>query len=139
MTDPDGGVYLFVKSQGDSGHARVHLPDGSNIPFDYEQGGWTRYKMSFDFTAYDGAGAVTVFVKPGCEGEWIQMAGCTNVCMNLTPGSGDKNDYHVWDGVSRVLPRKIVNKLLIFWEKTFKVLISTRKKAKENKLSGKST
>ena len=99
MTDPDGGVYLFIKSQGDSGHAKVCLPDGSNIPFDYEQGGWTRYKMSFDFTAYDGAGAVTVFVKPGCEGEWIQMAGCTNVCMNLTPGSGDKNDYQVWDGV----------------------------------------
>ena len=99
MTDPDGGVYLFIKSQGDSGHAKVCLPDGSNIPFDYEQGGWTRYKMSFDFTAFDGAGAVTVFVKPSCEGEWIQMAGCTNVCMNLTPGSGDKKDYHVWDGV----------------------------------------
>ena len=99
MTDPDGGVYLFIKSQGDSGHAKVCLPDGSNIPFDYEEGGWTRYKMSFDFAAYDGAGAVTVFVMPGCEGEWIQMAGCTNVCMNLTPGSGDKNDYQVWDGV----------------------------------------
>ena len=99
MTDPDGGVYLFIKSQGDSGHAKVCLPDGSNVPFDYEEGGWTRYKMSFDFTAYDGAGAVTVFVKPGCEGEWIQMAGCTNVCMNLTPGSGDKNDYQVWDGI----------------------------------------
>ena len=99
MTDPDGGVYLFIKSQGDSGHAKVCLPDGSNIPFDYEEGGWTRYKMSFDFSAYDGAGAVTVFVKPGCEGEWIQMAGCTNVCMNLTPGSGDKNDYQVWDGI----------------------------------------
>ena len=99
MTDPDGGVYLFIKSQGDSGHAKVCLPDGSNIPFDYEDGGWTRYKMSFDFNAYDGAGAVTVFVKPGCEGEWIQMAGCTNVCMNLTLGSGDKNDYQVWDGI----------------------------------------
>ena len=99
MTDADGGVYLFIKSQGDSGHARVNLPDGLHIDFDYEQGGWTRYKMSFDFTAYDGAGAVTVFVKPGCEGEWIQMAGCTNVCMNLTPGSGDKLDYQVWDGL----------------------------------------
>ena len=99
MTDPDGGVYVFIKNQGDSGHAKVCLPDGSSIPFDYEQNGWSRYKMSFDFTAYNGAGAVTVFVKPGCEGEWIQMAGCTNVCMNLTPGSGDKNDYHVWDGV----------------------------------------
>ena len=99
MTDPDGGVYVFIKSQGDSGHAKVCLPDGTSIPFDYEQGGWSRYKMSFDFAAYDGAGAVTVFVQPGCEGDWIQMAGCTNVCMNLTPGSGDKNDYHVWDGV----------------------------------------
>ena len=99
MTDPDGGVYVFIKSQGDSGHAKVYLPDGSSVPFDYEQGGWTRYKMSFDFTAYGGAGAVTVFVKPNCEGEWIQMAGCTNVCMNLTPGSGDKNDYQVWDGL----------------------------------------
>ncbi len=99
MTDPDGGVYIFIKSQGDSGHAKVCLPDGSSIPFDYEQGGWTRYKLSFDFTAYGGAGAVTVFVKPNCEGEWIQMAGCTNVCMNLTPGSGDKNDYQVWDGL----------------------------------------
>jgi len=99
MNDVDGGVYLFVKSQGDSGHSKVNLPDGSSIPFDYEEGGWTRYKMSFDFKAYDGAGAVTVFVKPGCEGEWIQMAGCTNVCMNLTPGSGDMKDYHVWDGL----------------------------------------
>ena len=99
MTDADGGVYLYVKAQGDSGHAKVCLPDESSIEFDYEQGGWSRYKMSFDFSAYDGAGAVTVFVKPNCEGEWIQMAGCTNVCMNLTPGSGDKNDYHVWDGL----------------------------------------
>ncbi|MBR1514049.1 MAG: T9SS type A sorting domain-containing protein [Bacteroidales bacterium] len=99
MTDADGGVYLFIKSQGDTGHAKVCLPDGSSIEFDYEEGGWTRYKMSFDFTAYDGAGAVTVFVKPGCTGDWLQMAGCTNVCMNLTPGSGDKKDYHVWDGL----------------------------------------
>ena len=99
MTDSDGGVYLFVKSQGDSGHSKVCLPDGTSVEFDYEQGGWSRYKMSFDFTAYDGAGAVTVFVKPNCEGEWLQMAGCTNVCMNLTPGSGDKNDYRVWDGL----------------------------------------
>ena len=99
MTDSDGGVYLFVKSQGDSGHSKVCLPDGTSVVFDYEQGGWSRYKMSFDFTAYDGAGAVTVFVKPGCTGEWLQMAGCTNVCMNLTPGSGDKQDYHVWDGL----------------------------------------
>ena len=99
MNDVDGGIYLFVKAQGDSGHSKVCLPDGTNIAFDYEEGGWSRYKLSFDFTAYSGAGAVTVFVKPNCTGEWIQMAGCTNVCMNLTPGSGDMNDYQVWDGI----------------------------------------
>ena len=99
MNDVDGGVYLFIKSQGESGHAKVCLPDGTNVEFEYEEGGWTRYKMSFDFNAYAGAGAVTVFVKPNCQGEWLQMAGCTNVCMNLTPGSGDEKDYRVWDGI----------------------------------------
>lgn len=99
MNDVDGGVYLFCKGQGDSGHARLHLPNGTSVDFDFDQGGWNRYKMSFDFTAYNGEGSVTVFVKPGCNGEWIQQASATNVNMHLTPGSGDKNDYHVWDGL----------------------------------------
>lgn len=99
MNDVDGGVYLFCKGQGDSGHARLHLPNGTSVDFDFDQGGWNRYKMSFDFTAYNGEGSVTVFVQPGCEGEWIQQAAATNINMHLTPGSGDKNDYHVWDGL----------------------------------------
>ena len=99
MNDVDGGVYLFVKGQGDNGHARLHLPNGTSIDFGYDQGGWNRYKMSFDFTAFEGEGSVTVFVKQGCEGEWIQQAAATNVNMHLTPGSGDKNDYQVWDGL----------------------------------------
>jgi hypothetical protein len=99
MNDVDGGVYLFCKGQGDSGHARLHLPNGTSVEFAFDEGGWNRYKMSFDFTAYDGEGAVTVFVKPGCTGEWIQQAAATNVNMHLTPGSGDKNDYRVWDGL----------------------------------------
>ena len=99
MTDADGGVYLSCKGQGDSGHARLHLPNGTSVDFDFDQGGWNRYKMSFDFTAFNGEGSVTVFVQPGCEGEWIQQAAATNINMHLTPGSGDKNDYHVWDGL----------------------------------------
>ena len=98
MNDVDGGVYLFCKGQGDSGHAKLYLPTGS-VEFDFDQGGWNRYKMSFDFTAYNGEGSVTVFVKPGCEGEWIQQAAATNINMHLTPGSGNKNDYQVWDGL----------------------------------------
>ena len=34
MTDSDGGVYLSVKAQGDSGHSKVCLPDGSSVEFD---------------------------------------------------------------------------------------------------------
>ena len=99
MNEVDGGVYLFCKGQGDSGHAKIHLPNGTSVEFDFDQGGWNRFKMSFDFTAFDGEGSVTVFVQPGCEGEWIQQAAATNVNMHLTPGSGDKNDYQVWDGL----------------------------------------
>ena len=99
MNEVDGGVYLFCKGQGDSGHAKLHLPNGTSVEFGFDEGGWNRYKMSFDFTAYDGEGSVTVFVKPGCTGEWIQQAAATNVNMHLTPGSGDKNDYQVWDGL----------------------------------------
>ena len=99
MNDVDGGVYLFCKSQGDSGHARLHLPDGTSVEFAFDEGGWNRYKMSFDFTAFNGEGSVTVFVKSGCQGEWIQQAAATNINMHLTPGSGDKNDYQVWDGL----------------------------------------
>ena len=99
MNDVDGGVYLFCKGQGDSGHARLHLPNGTSVEFAFDESGWNRYKMSFDFTAYNGEGAVTVFVKPGCTGEWIQQAAATNVNLHLTPGSGDKNDYQVWDGL----------------------------------------
>lgn len=99
MNDEDGGVYLSCKEQGDSGHAKLYLPNGNSVEFAFNEGGWNRYKMSFDFTAYNGEGSVTVFVKPGCIGEWIQQAAATNVNMHLTPGSGDKNDYQVWDGV----------------------------------------
>lgn len=99
MSDADGGVYLSCKGQGDSGHARLYLPDGTTVEFAFDEGGWNRYKMSFDFNAFNGEGSVTVFVKAGCAGEWMQQAAATHVNMHLTPGSGDKNDYRVWDGV----------------------------------------
>lgn len=99
MTDTDGGVYLRIKAQGDDNRATLNLPDGSSVDFGYSEGGWSRFKMSFDFGAFDGEGSVTVFVKPNCEGEWIQQAAATNINMHLTPGSGDKFDYKVWDGV----------------------------------------
>ena len=99
MNDMDGGVYLFCKGQGDSGHAKLYLPNGTSVEFGFDEGGWNRYKMSFDFNAYGGEGSVTVFVQPGCTGDWIQQAAATNINMHLTPGSGDRNDYQAWDGL----------------------------------------
>ena len=99
MNDVDGGIYLFCKEQGDSGHAKLYLPNGTSVEFGFNEGGWNRYKMSFDFNAYNGEGSVTVFVQPGCTGDWIQQAAATNINMHLTPGSGDMNDYRVWDGL----------------------------------------
>ena len=85
MNDMDGGVYLFCKGQGDSGHAKLYLPNGTSVEFGFDEGGWNRYKMSFDFNAYGGEGSVTVFVQPGCTGDWIQQAAATNINMHLTP------------------------------------------------------
>lgn len=99
MNDVDGGVYLFCKGQGDNGHAKLYLPNGTSVEFAFDEGGWNRYKMSFDFNAFGGEGSVTVFVKQGCTGEWLQQAAATNINMHLTPGSGDRNDYRVWDGL----------------------------------------
>lgn len=98
MTEGDGGVYIRTKGEGTL-NASLHLPNGTSIDLDYYEGGWTHFKMSFDFNAYDGAGSVTVFARPNCEGEWIQLSTATNVNMGLTPGSGDANDYQVWDGI----------------------------------------
>lgn len=99
MTAVDGGVYVRASNTNDNA-TTLNLPDGSSILIaSYTQSGWTRYKMSFDFNAYSGAGSVTVFAKPGCTGEWLQLAEATEVNMGLTPGSGDKLDYQVWDGL----------------------------------------
>ena len=98
MTESDGGVYIRIKQEGDT-HSTLNLPNGTSVAFDFDDGGWARYKMSFDFGAFDGEGSVTVFVMPNCEGEWIQQAAATNVNMHLTPGSGNMSDYQVWDGV----------------------------------------
>ena len=99
MTESDGGVYIRIKQEGAENHSTLNLPNGTSVAFDYDEGGWARYKMSFDFGAFDGEGSVTVFVMPNCDGEWIQQAAATNVNMHLTPGSGNMSDYQVWDGV----------------------------------------
>ena len=103
MTDGDGGVYLRIAGSGNENHPNIVLPDGTDLLIsNYQQDGWARYKMSFDFSAYDGAGSLTVFVKnfDGTNwGDWMQLSEATELNMGMTPGSGDMRDYKVWDGI----------------------------------------
>ncbi|MBP9995348.1 MAG: T9SS type A sorting domain-containing protein [bacterium] len=106
MTDGDGGVSLCVKgADNNENHPILRLPSAASVTSaSYQQTpNWARYKLSFDFNAFDGAGSVTVFVKEYTDGEgwgeWQQIADMTELNMGLTPGSGDKNDYKVWDGI----------------------------------------
>jgi len=105
MTEGDGGVNLCVKgADGVDNHPRISFPTATGVTSaSYQQvSSWARYKLSFDFNAYNGAGSVTVFVKEFTSkgwGEWQQIADMTELNMGLTPGSGDKNDYQVWDGI----------------------------------------
>ncbi len=103
MTDGDGGVYLRIAGSGNENHPNIVLPNGNDILItNYKQEGWARYKMSFDFSAFDGAGSLTVFVKDfdGTNwGEWMQLSEATELNMGMTPGSGDMKDYKVWDGI----------------------------------------
>lgn len=103
MTEGDGGIYLRVAGSGNENHPNILLPNGKNVSIaNYQQTNWARYKMSFDFSAFDGAGSLTVFVKDfdGTNwSEWTQLAEATELNMGLTPGSGDMRDYQVWDGI----------------------------------------
>ena len=103
MTEGDGGVYLRIAGSGNDRHPNIVLPNGQDILItNYRQENWARYKMSFDFSAYEGAGSLTVFVKDfdGTNwGEWNQLSEATELNMGMTPGSGDMRDYKVWDGI----------------------------------------
>ena len=103
MTEGEGGVYLRIAGSGNDRHPNIVLPDGTDLLItNYRQENWARYKMSFDFSAYDGAGSLTVFVKDfdGTNwGEWNQLSEATELNMGMTPGSGDMRDYKVWDGI----------------------------------------
>ena len=103
MTEGDGGVYLRVAGYANDCHPNIMLPNGTDLVIsNYKQNGWARYKMSFDFSAYDGAGSLTVFVKDfdGTNwSEWNQLSEATELNMGMTPGSGDMRDYKVWDAI----------------------------------------
>jgi len=94
----DGGVHFGIASQNPDNN-KLTLPDGSTIVFTANNTGWCRYKMALDFTANAGKGAVSLSYDPGVTGVWLAITEIQGVNLGLTPGSGDKMDRTVWDGV----------------------------------------
>lgn len=98
-TEPnDGGLYISCRDVSPALN-KVVLPNGTEIPFTANNSGWTRYKLVMDFTANGGAGTLALFYKPGAVGEWMPASEIQGINMQLTPGSGDKNDNTKWDGI----------------------------------------
>ncbi len=99
-TEPDdGGIILQIASQNLNNN-KVLLPNDNEIIFTANNSGWCRYKMVLDFMANGGQGAVALFYKPGASGTtWTAINEVQGINMGMTPGSGDKKDYEVWDGV----------------------------------------
>ncbi|MDD2631293.1 MAG: peptide-N-glycosidase F-related protein [Bacteroidales bacterium] len=98
-TEPnDGGVYIHLREAAPAGNKLV-LPSDTEISFTANTEGWTRFKMVMDFTANGGVGTIALFYKVNALGEWLPAAEIQGVSMQLTPGSGNKNDNTVWDGI----------------------------------------
>lgn len=100
----DGGIY-FVTTAIDPRPKFVNgivLPDNTMpVDFDYETPAstWTRWKIMIDLEANNGAGSVTLFADHDCTGEYEPVPEIQGINAGLTPGSGDRFDPAMWDGI----------------------------------------
>lgn len=94
----DGGIHFNIATQNPDTN-KIVLPNGNSVIFTADNSGWCRYKMVLDFTANDGEGAVALSYKIGTIGDWIAIPEVQGLNMGLSPGSGDKMDRTVWDGI----------------------------------------
>ena len=95
----DGGIYLQLAGNNPESNNKIVVPDGNSVTYTAENGGWCRYKMVLDFTAFNGQGAVALYYDPEITGAWISIPEVQGLNMGLTIGSGDKLDRTVWDGL----------------------------------------
>ncbi len=99
-TEPnDGGIFVNAGNVDPTTRTYLSLPNGTTIPFAIENPSWTAYKLIMDVDANSGSGAVALFYKIGATGDWLAVPEIQGVNMQLTPGSGDKNDCAAWDGI----------------------------------------
>ena len=104
LTTQDGGIY-FITTGIDPRPSFVNgivLPDNTMpVDFDYDNayGSWTRWKIMIDLEANNGAGSVSLFADHGCTGEFEPVPEIQGLNAGLTPGSGNRFDPAMWDGV----------------------------------------
>ena len=100
----DGGIYFITTGQDPrpSFVNGIVLPDNT-MPVDYDYdnpyGTWTRWKIMIDLEANGGQGSVTLFADHGCTGEFEPVPEIQGINAGLTPGSGDRFDPAMWDGM----------------------------------------
>ncbi len=105
-TSPDGGIYMLTTGINEENPAAfmngVVLPNNTMpADFDFEpHQQWYRWKVSIDLDANDGAGAVTLYMMRDVpDGEFEPVPECQGIPAGLTPGSGDKFDPAMWNGI----------------------------------------
>ena len=104
LNTQDGGVY-FVTTGVDprpSFVTGIVLPDNNiaaSFNYDTPEGGWVRWRIMIDLEANDRAGAVSLFADFSGDGEFEPIPEVQGVNAGLTPGSGNRFDPAVWDGV----------------------------------------
>ena len=103
LSSKDGGIYFTTTGHSTTDNRFVNgivLPDNKlAVDFKYEHGGWTRWKIMIDLEANDRAGSVTLFSDYGCTGEFQPVPEVQGVNAGLKPGSGDRFDPAMWDGI----------------------------------------
>jgi len=99
----DGGIWFTTTDNRPSDDRFINgivLPNNTlAVDYDYENTGWMRWKMMIDLDANNGQGSVSMFVDFNLSGEFQPVPEIQGINCGLTPGSGDRFDPAMWDGV----------------------------------------
>lgn len=100
----DGGIYFITTGTGTLPKFvnGIVLPNNTMpVDFDYEtpEAGWVRWKLMIDLEANNRAGSVSLFADFNFQGEFEPIPEIQGINAGLTPGSGDRFDPAMWDGV----------------------------------------